>query len=220
MSDVVALAENVAQQLRRKILRGDLLPGDVVKERENAAIMNVSRTPIREAIRILSKEGLVELRSARSPIVAQISAESASQQAEVLIVLEKLSAKLACKNATEEDLNHLQKIVDHMAAHFYDIDPLDMFEIDMSFHKAIAHASHNDALTDTHRTYMERLWLARFRAARQRRNRERVIQQHNSILDALRKRDEIAAQKAVEKHLGKLPNEIYQQMEQLNTRPT
>ncbi|MEQ9673915.1 MAG: winged helix-turn-helix domain-containing protein, partial [Roseovarius indicus] len=64
------LAEQIANQLRRDILRGKLAPGASIKERDNAAEMGVSRTPMREAIRILAQDGLVILRPARSPIVA------------------------------------------------------------------------------------------------------------------------------------------------------
>lgn len=213
MYDDATLAEQVAQQLRRSILRGDLLPGDPVKERDTATAMGVSRTPMREAIRILSKEGLLVLRPSRSPIVAELDFKSVSDQAEVLIALEKLSAELACKYATEADLAKLQRIVDHMAAHFYETDPLDMFEIDMSFHTAIAAASHNLALAETHRSYLQRLWHARYLAARQRRNRERVVTQHNAILDAMRARNVQAARDAIDAHLWQLAEDIRQQIE-------
>ncbi|QPI86410.1 GntR family transcriptional regulator [Rhodobacterales bacterium HKCCA1288] len=212
MHDDATLAEQVAQQLRRSILRGDLLPGEAVKERDTAAAMGVSRTPMREAIRILSKEGLLVLRPSRSPIVAELDFKSVSDQAEVLIALEKLSAELACKNATEEDLAHLQEIVDYMAAHFYESDPLDMFEIDMSFHTSIARASHNQALEETHRAYLQRLWHARYLAARQRRNRERVVTQHTAILAAMRARNVQAARDAIDAHLWQLAEDIRQQI--------
>ena len=212
MQDDPTLAEQVAKQLRRRILRGDLLPGAPVKERDTASTMGVSRTPMREAIRILSKEGLIVLRPSRSPIVAELNYKSVSDQAEVLTALEKLSAELACKNATPTDLDELQGIVDYMAANFYDTDPLDMFEIDMSFHTAIAKASHNEALVETHRFYSQRLWHARYLAARQRRNRERVVTQHTAILAAMRARDASAARAAIDTHLWQLSEDIRQQI--------
>lgn len=202
------LAEQIANQLRRDILRGKLPPGASVKERDNAADLGVSRTPMREAIRILSKEGLIELRPSRSPIVARSSFKEVSDQAEVLISLEKLSAELACKHATDADLKKLAGIVTHMAEHFDTTDPLDMFEIDMSFHTAIAQASHNAALADTHRTFLQRLWRARYLAAVQRRNRERLVSEHTRILDALRARDPEAARASIDNHLWHLAEDI------------
>ena len=95
-----------------------------------------------------------------------------------------------------------------MAEHFDTMDPLDMFEIDMSFHTTIALASHNAALADTHRTFLQRLWRARYLAAVQRRNRERVVSEHTRILDALRARDPEAARAAIDNHLWHLAEDI------------
>ena len=108
------LAEQIANRLRRAILRGALPPGASIKERDNAAELGVSRTPMREAIRILAKEGLVELRPARSPIVALPDLTAVTEQAEVLIALEKLSAELACVHATEDELAELAELVDRI----------------------------------------------------------------------------------------------------------
>lgn len=202
------LPEQIARQLRRDILRGKLPPGTSIKERDNAAEMGVSRTPMREAIRILAKEGLVILRPARSPIVAQPSIKEISDQVEVLIALEKLSAELACKNATEAEIDALAATLDYMDKNFETADPLDMFETDMGFHAALAAMSHNDVIAELHRTLLERLWRARYLAARRRRNRERVIVQHGSIVDALRNRDRVAALAAIEAHLGHLDRDI------------
>ncbi|PRY86885.1 GntR family transcriptional regulator [Donghicola tyrosinivorans] len=208
------LAEQIARQLRRDILRGKLAPGSSIKERDNAAEMGVSRTPMREAIRILAKEGLVILRPARSPIVAEPSIKEISDQVEVLLALEKLSAELACKNATEEDLAELERIQEYVDLNFDGSDPLDMFEVDMSFHSAIARASGNDVIADMHRTLLERLWRARYLAARRRRNRARVVLQHGAILDALKARDRVAALEAIEAHLGHLEHDIREVIEQ------
>ena len=202
------LAEQIANHLRRDILRGKLPPGSSIKERDNAAELGVSRTPMREAIRILAKEGLVRLRPSRSPIVAQPSFKEVGDQAHVLIALEKLSAELACREATEEDLKRIAEIVQYMADHFADADALDMFEVDMSFHTAIAEASHNNALAETHRTFLQRLWRARYLAAVQRRNRERVVNDHTRILDALNARDPEAARAAIDNHLWHLADDI------------
>lgn len=202
------LPEKIAHQLRRDILRGKLAPGATVKERDNAAELGVSRTPMREAIRILAKEGLVELRPSRSPIVARPSAKELADQAEVLIVLEKLSAELACASASDREVDGIAAIVDVMARDFDHTDPLDMFEIDMSFHTAIATASHNHALADTHRSYLERLWRARYVAACQRRNRERLVSEHMRIVNALRDRDPEATLGAIDNHLWHLAQDI------------
>jgi len=208
------LAEQIASQLRRDILRGKLPPGASVKERDNATAMGVSRTPLREAIRILSKEGLIELRTARSPIVSSPSVKQISDEVEVLLSVEILSGELACGRATDAEIDGLEKIVDRMAEEFDTADPIDMFEIDMSFHSALAKASHNDALAEIHRTFLARLWRARFLAAVQRRNRERVIDHHSMIVDAMRARDAKQIRKTIQLHLGNLKEDIVRVMQQ------
>lgn len=208
------LAEQIARQLRRDILRGKLPPGTSLKERDNAAEMGVSRTPMREAIRILAQEGLVILRPARSPIVAQPSIKEISDQVEVLLALEKLSAELACKNATDAEIDALAGTLDYMDKNFESADPLDMFEVDMGFHAELVRMSHNDVIAELHQTLLERLWRARYLAARRRRNRERVIVQHGGIVEALRNRDRAAALDAIEKHLGHLDRDIRAVLEQ------
>lgn len=202
------LPEQIAAQLRRDILRGKLPSGSAIKERDNATEMGVSRTPMREAIRILAKEGLVILRPSRSPLVAKPVYQEIADQVAVLLALEKLSAELACEMATPEEIAELWAINDQMADLYYKADTLDLFEIDMSFHTAIARASHNAALAETHRAYLSRLWRARYLSASQRRNRERVIRQHSDILKALEARDVDAVRAAIDGHLGRLAEDI------------
>lgn len=208
-----SLAEKIAASLRRDILRGKLKPGSPIKERDNAAELGVSRTPMREAIRILAKEGLVELRPARSPIVAQPGFKEVEDQAAVLIALEKLSVELACSHATEEDIVNISTLVQRMSDTFDHTDPLDMFELDMQFHSSIAAASHNQPLVNTHCQYLQKLWRARYIAASQRRNRERVVCQHSDIVDALRARDPKAALAAIDTHLHHLAEDVREVIE-------
>ncbi len=212
------LAEEIAARLRREILRGNLPPGAPIKERDNAAEMGVSRTPMREAIRMLAKDGLVVLRPSRSPIVARPSFREIADQVFVLLALERLCAELACVNATVEDLEILEAINRRMADSYDHLDPLDFFEIDMEFHMTIARASHNTALAETHRAFLARLWRARFLSAIQRRNRDRVIGHHSSILMALKSRDVKAASKAINRHLGNLAEDIRPVIEEEEAR--
>ncbi len=183
------LAETIAYEIRREILRGNLPPGAPIKERDNAERQGVSRTPMREAIRILAKEGLVQLRPLRSPVVADPSLDEIVDQIRVLHTLELLAGELACERATDEDLAHITKLKNRIEAIYGEADTLDVFEVDMQFHAAIVAASHNAALAETHGAYMARLWRARYLSARRKKARARVIRQHDAILEALRARD-------------------------------
>lgn len=198
------LPEQIAAQLRREILRGKLAPGAPIKERDNAAEMGVSRTPMREAIRILAKEGLVQLRPARSPIVAQPSFKQIADHIEVLSALELLSAELACNRASDDQIEEIAALQEQMEALYDDLDAVDVFEIDMNFHIAIVRASGNKVLTDTHRAILARLWRARFLSARRKRSRDRVLRQHRDIVSGLRARDPDVVRKHLQSHLEHL----------------
>jgi len=204
----LSLAEQIAARLRRDILRGKLPPDTAIKERDNAAELGVSRTPMREAIRILSQEGLVLLRPARSPIVARHTVKEVHDQVVVLLTLEKLSAHLACVAASDSELDGLTQLNGRIGEAYDHVDALDLFEMDMAFHRMIAEISHNEALAETHRAYLARLWRARLLSAKMRRNRERVVTHHSAITTALRSRDPEAVDVALDMHLGNLAEDI------------
>ncbi|WP_121633682.1 GntR family transcriptional regulator [Tropicibacter alexandrii] len=203
MSDET-LPEQIANHLRREILRGTLPPGAQVKERDNAAEMGVSRTPMREAIRILAKEGLVTLRPARSPIVAMPSYREVSDNIEVLTALELLSGKLAVERATDAQIAQIAEVQDRMARLYDDLDMIDVFELDMEFHRTIAQASNNPVLAEAHRAILARLWRARYLSATRKRSRDRVLRQHTEIVEGLQARDAARVANSLRAHLEHL----------------
>jgi DNA-binding GntR family transcriptional regulator len=202
------LAAAIAHELRREILRGNLPPGAPIKERDNAERQGVSRTPMREAIRILAKEGLVVLRPLRSPVVADPSLTEIIDQIQVLHALELLSGELACQRATEAEIAGIGALKDRIEAIYGEADTLDVFELDMQFHSAIVAAAHNAALADTHGAYMARLWRARYLSARRKLSRDRVLRQHRAIHAALAARDVDAIKTEVAAHLGAMIDNI------------
>lgn len=196
------LAEAIAYELRREILRGNLAPGAPIKERDNAERQGVSRTPMREAIRILAQEGLVVLRPLRSPVVADPSLTEIIDQIEVLHALEMLSGELACLRASNAEIAEIGALMNRIEAIYGEADTLDVFELDMQFHSAIVAASHNAALRETHGSYMARLWRARYLSARRKLSRDRVLRQHKAIHAALVARDASAIKAEIGAHLG------------------
>lgn len=199
-----SLPEQIAAQLRRDILAGKHAPGATIKERDNAADMGVSRTPMREAIRILAQEGLVVLRPARSPIVAQPTFKQVSDNLEVLTALELLSADLACQTGTDDQIKAIVDAQYQFAAEYDSREPVDVFELDMQVHLAIAQASNNDVLIETHRSMLARLWRARYLSARRQDSRARVMRQHTLIIDGLVKRDADLVRLSLSDHLEHL----------------
>lgn len=202
------LPEQIAERLRHKILEGTLAPGEQIKERDHAAEMDVSRTPMRESIRILAKEGLVTLRPSRSPIVADPTIEEISDVIDVLTALELLSGSLACKRATDAEIKAIRGLYDEMERKQNKVDKIAFFEIDMKFHMAIVDAAHSAVLAETHSSFIRRLWRARYLSASLKDSRERLSRQHGNIMIALEQRDPAMMKIAISEHLHSLVENI------------
>lgn len=211
------LPERIADQLRRDIMRGTLEPGAPIKERDRAAAMQVSRTPMREAVRILAQEGLVILRPSRSPIVANPTFQEITDSVEVLMALEELSGELACARASNEEIASIRLMHDRMTELADQIDSIDLFDIDMAFHTSIVRATHNPALVECHKAYLDRMWRVRYESASQRHRRDRTFQQHEHIVTGLENRDPEMVRSNVRGHLSAMLENIRDKYEAHDT---
>lgn len=197
----------IADQLRREILNGDLAPGTQIKERDNADRLGISRTPLREAVRILAKEGLVILRPLRSPIVAAPSLAEVRDEIAVMRMLELMSGELACQHATPAEIAHIRDLEQQVVALYDSADKVDVFGLDMAMHQAIVAASHNAALARTHREYLQRLWRIRFLSAQKRHDSNRTLGDHAGMVEALTRRDPVEIRRHIDNHMtGMLGN--------------
>lgn len=198
----------IAARLRREILTGTLPPGSPVKERDHAERLGVSRTPLREAVRILAKEGLVTLRPLRSPLVADPTRDEALDEVAVLRQLELFGGELACRNATAEEIAVIARLSETVERDHAGGDPVEVFDLDMQMHRLIVAAGHNAALARTHGEYLARLWRIRFMSARQRTDADRVLADHRGMVAALAARDAAAMRRHMESHLDALVRNV------------
>ncbi|MDX1780789.1 MAG: GntR family transcriptional regulator [Thalassovita sp.] len=202
------LAEEIANRLRHAILLGELEPGSSVGERENAQRMGVSRTPMREAIRILAKEGLLILRPSLSPVVADPSLQQVEDELTIIRALEVLSGDLACIHATDAQIETIRALHEHMVRLAEEGDMLRFFETDMDFHRAISAASGNSRLEELHGQLLARLWRVRFLSARQAWDRDRVLKQHGLIVSGLEARDATLVRLETDSHIEHIQRNI------------
>ena len=196
-----SLAEEAASAVRRLILLERLPPGAAIPERDLAELLGISRTPMREALRQLASEGLVEFTSTRRARVANPSLGELAHYLVVLGALEALAGEGACDNATDDEIAQINALNARMRETSDTAEPLDFFNIDMEFHRAIVLASGNPPLIETHRQYNARLWRARFISSRRRLNRDRTLRQHDTIAAAISTRDREASALALRGHL-------------------
>jgi len=196
-----SLAERVADELRDLVLLEKLEPGANIPERETAEALGVSRTPLRESLRILAAEGLVDIEPNRPPKVADPTIAELGSLLEVQGALEALAGELACRHAKDGEIERITDVEATMQSTSDHSDPLEFFQLDMTFHSLIVAASGNEPLVRTHQHYNSRLWRARFISSRQRVNRPGTLEQHTLIVQALKNRDGEACAQALKNHL-------------------
>lgn len=196
-----SLSEDAATKLREMILLGKLPPGTALPERDLAEALGVSRTPMREAVRLLSNEGLVTYSPTRRPFVADPTLDEINDCLRVQGALEALAGELACQLASDEEVELIERINASIEPVRQSHGSLEAFRADMSFHAAIVEASKNDVLAETHATYNARLWRVRFLSSQREQGREETAREHNEIVKALKKRDASATRKALRAHL-------------------
>ncbi len=196
-----SLADEAADSLREFILLGKLPPGQSVPERDLAEAFGISRTPLKEALRILENEGLIVYGPTRRPHVADPSMEELAQNLAVLGALEALAGNLACAQATDAEIARVGELEARMRTASADTDPLEFFRWDMDFHRTIINASRNAPLIETHRAYNARLWRARFISSKTRTARDVTLGQHEDILAALQARKPKDCARHLQRHL-------------------
>ena len=194
----------IADRLRREILTGAIAPGSPIKERDHAERLGISRTPLREAVRILAKEGLVTLRPLRSPLVTDLTRAEAMDEVAVLRLLELAGGELACANATDAEIKAIAALARAVEDNHATGDKVEVFDIDMRMHRAIVAAGHNAALSRSYGEYLARLWRIRFLSARRRSDAAQVRAAHRGMVDALAARDWPAMRAHMESHLDGL----------------
>ncbi len=195
-----SLRDQVYSRLRAAILSGDLAPGAAVIETEIAASLGASRTPVREALRRLETEGMLEPRGARGTVVRELKRDEVECIFEIREALETLAARRATRRATARDLSALTAIVERMLQHVDDAG--EMERLDTQFHDRIL------ALADGHR--LKRMlgelradilpW--RFIALKTSERRYATVAEHAAMLEAMRAHDEAAVITTTSLHIA------------------
>jgi DNA-binding GntR family transcriptional regulator len=195
------LAEALRQELADEIMSGALQPGTRLDETDLAQRFRVSRTPVREAIRLLDASGLVEARAHRAALVARPSHLRLEGMFEVMAELEALCAGLSARRMTADERQHLDLLHEELRALVHGGDPQKYHEVNELFHGAIYAGAHNDYLAE--QTLATRLRLSPFRRA-QFRNLGRLAkshQEHDSVVVAILRGDCAAAANAMRQHV-------------------
>lgn len=183
------LYEQAATRLRQLIVRGDLAPGQQLLEADLSDALGVSRTPLREALKQLASEGLVELRLNRSTIVAPLRRNELIELFEALSGIERCAAELAATRMEARDFEQLETMQGRIEWHHNRGEMRDYFEINQHIHGAIVGFARNGVLKATHDVLLPRAERARFFGLSVLGRWEESVRDHREILDALKARD-------------------------------
>ena len=140
-----SLAEDAAKTLRGMILLEKLSPGMSLAERDLSQALGISRTPLREAIRLLAGEGLIQYTAARRPFVADPSLEEINDCLRIQGALEALAGELACTQATKQQIKDIAQINATIIKTRGEYTRLHAFQADMRFHQSIVKAAKSTA---------------------------------------------------------------------------
>lgn len=202
------VADTVYRMLRERIVTGAFAPGSKLNVDDIAKRLQVSRTPVHEALTVLANDGLVEIQPRRGTFVAEFTAEDYAETLDVRRALEWLACETACHHATDDDIEELERLAADMALAVKEIgDPEAAARThdskNLAFHLSLVELSGNRRLIDMYDDLRAHLRIARAHL-----NAtawlERVpveTAEHQRILDALRARDPSAMQRALNDHL-------------------
>ena len=207
-----ALHEQVTYRLRELLVEGAIAPGAKLNERELALQLNVSRTPLREAIKMLAAEGLVELLPNRGAVAVSLSEQDVRNTFEVMAGLEGMSGELAAQRISEAQLTEIKALHFEMLAAHARRDLSTYYRINAQIHRAINTAASNDVLTTTYSQVNARLQALRFRSNQDEAKWSRAVAEHGQMIDALSKRDGAALKAVLVQHLQHKRDVVIEQL--------
>ncbi len=202
MDAYLPLREVVFHTLREAILRGDILPGERLMEMQLATRLGVSRTPIREAIRMLEQEGLARTIPRRGAVVAGMTEKDMRDVLEIREALEELSVQVACDRITPEEIARLGRNKVDFERSLDTGDIKQMARADVEFHDVIYQATDNSKLIGMLNNLREQMYRYRVEHLKNPENHRQILADHEAIYEGIARRDKEAATEVIRRHIA------------------
>jgi DNA-binding GntR family transcriptional regulator len=202
------LHEEVVNGLRELLLEGKIPPGARIPERDLCAKFQVSRTPLREALKVLAAEGLVVLLPNRGSRAAKLTAKDMQDLFEVCQGLEALAGELACERITDEQISEIGRVHSEMTQHYRDGDLSQYYRCNRQIHEAIVEAARNPVLSALYESVTARIRRARYVTPMTPQRWAVAVQEHEAVLNALRRRDGVGLAHILRTHLRHKREEV------------
>ncbi len=212
VDEFLPLRDSVFNELRQEILTGELAPGERLMEIHLADRLGVSRTPIREAIRMLELEGLVTMIPRRGAQVSQITEKQMNDVLEVRQALDVLCVKLACERIDKEGLKRLEAACKAFEEAVESDDNRRIAQADVEFHNVIIEATGNDKLISMEDTFSQPMYRYRYEYIKDGSGHQNLVKEHREILSAIAAGDVEAAAGAAGLHIDNQRKAIIRQI--------
>ena len=212
--DRQALHAAAADRLRDLIIEGVLAPGARLNERVLAAHLGVSRTPLREAFKVLAGEGLVALLPNRGAMVVALSRADVEHTFELMAALEALSGELAARRVTEAELAEVRALHYEMLAAHARRDLPAYYRANLAVHRLINAAARNPVLSETYRNVNARIQSLRFKSNLNRDKWDAAVREHAEMVEALAARDGARLGAVLRRHLENKRDVVLAQMQE------
>lgn len=214
-----SLPEAVADRLRTLITEGELVPGAKLNERELCERLGVSRTPLREAFRMLASDGLLVQLPNRGAQVVALSRDDVRDAFDVMAALEGLAGELAAARVTDRDIADLRALQDEMErAHRAGELPI-YYGINRRIHDRLNVIAGNPILEQTYRQLNARLHALRFRSNLNRSKWDQAVVDHRAMIDALAARDGAGLRDLLTRHLRSKQEAVLAAMDKQDDLP-
>ena len=195
------LHEEIANNLRELIMSGELQEGDKIKEDELCSSMGISKTPLREALRVLSVEGLIQLVPNRGSFVSTPTFEEIREMFDVMSVLEGICARAAAEKMSAKDLATLEKLHTKLEKNFKRRAQREYIRINNQFHAFVQELAGNRTLNQIVNGLRQKILLYRYQSLNLPERFEQSIQEHRDLIEAFRKKDSKKAETLMRRHL-------------------
>ena len=197
------LRDAVFMSLRKAILTGKIGPGERLTEVKLGKLLGTSRTPIREAIRMLELEGLVTIVPGSGARVSRMTVEDLQEVMEIRSALEQFSAGLASEWITESEKDELRDACSAFIKSTQTGDSLEIAEADVRFHEVILRAAKNEKLGSILNGLADNIYRYRYEFIRDEEHYEQLVFEHNDICRAILNGDRDGAEKAARNHIAR-----------------
>jgi DNA-binding GntR family transcriptional regulator len=208
----MALHDQVVLRLRAMLVEGRIPPGAKLNERVLAEQLRVSRTPLREAIKLLATEGLVDLLPNRGAVAVKLTEDDVLHSFEVLSGLEAMSGDLAAQRMTGAELAEVSALHYEMKAAFMRRDLAGYYHLNAKIHNGINAAAKNPVLASAYQRINARVQSLRFRTNQNEAKWKRAMKEHDLMIDALAAHDGAALRAVLVEHLERKRDTVLELM--------